>query len=43
MEALKVILAIQIVSAALALIAIIYLIIRRAKKRKEEGFERRDN
>ncbi|MFO8023223.1 MAG: hypothetical protein R6U65_12195 [Perlabentimonas sp.] len=43
MNALKLILGIQIFFAFVSFCVIIYLIIRRLKKSKEEMFEKRDN
>jgi len=43
MEALKYLIGIQVLFTALAVIGIIYLLIRKLKKSKEEKFERRDN
>ncbi|MDX9771536.1 MAG: hypothetical protein RBT19_14335 [Tenuifilaceae bacterium] len=43
MNALKIILAIQIFSAIVALGAIVYMAIRRSRRKDKEFFEKRDN
>ncbi len=43
MNSLKIILAIQVFSAIVALSAIVYLAIRRSRQRDKESFEKSDN
>jgi hypothetical protein len=43
MNAVAIVIGIQVLSALLAITAIIYLAVKRAKKKKTEDFEQRDN
>jgi preprotein translocase subunit YajC len=43
MKAIYVIIAIQVFSILVSIAAIVFLIVRRVRKKKQENFEKRDN